>query len=195
MENTLARKKTILKKDILKTAYVVATEDGFKNLTARNIAKKMDCSTQPIYLEFASMDDLKQNVVEEMQNFVYETIFPREVTGHPLVDTCVNYIAFAKEEKNFFSTLYLEGEIDPQKMHDLSLNYFNKAFESDDLSKKIKYNQKEYVFETVWPFVHGTASLVAQGCLPYNRQSIINNIDSLIDTALENGQVPCSPMR
>ncbi|ELB47462.1 hypothetical protein OKE_03168 [Enterococcus faecium EnGen0043] len=56
----MARKKTITREQILAAAYEVAATDGFTRFTARNIANKMNCSTQPIYLEFKNMDDLRQ---------------------------------------------------------------------------------------------------------------------------------------
>lgn len=46
----MARKKTITKDQILAAAFEVATTEGFSKFTARNIANKMNCSTQPIYL-------------------------------------------------------------------------------------------------------------------------------------------------
>lgn len=56
----MARKKTITRDQILKAAYEVVATEGFTRFTARNIAAKMKCSTQPIYLEFKNMDDLKK---------------------------------------------------------------------------------------------------------------------------------------
>lgn len=47
----MARKKTITREQILAAAYEVAATDGFTRFTARNIANKMNCSTQPIYLD------------------------------------------------------------------------------------------------------------------------------------------------
>ena len=54
----MARKKTITHDQILNAAYDLVVEQGFKSFTARNIAKKMNCSTQPIYLEFKNMAEL-----------------------------------------------------------------------------------------------------------------------------------------
>ena len=56
----MARKKTITHDQILNAAYDLVVEQGFKSFTARNIAKKMNCSTQPIYLEFKNMAELKR---------------------------------------------------------------------------------------------------------------------------------------
>ncbi len=42
------RRKVYTKDQILKAAYDVVAKEGFKGFTARNIAKKMGISTQPI---------------------------------------------------------------------------------------------------------------------------------------------------
>lgn len=184
VEKKVARKKTILKEDILKTAYELTTEEGFNNLTARNIAQKMNCSTQPIYLEFANMEELKDAVIAEMEKHVYHAVLPRETTSTPLMDACVNYILFAKNKKKFFTTLYLEGEVDVQGLHRVSYKYFNEMFPKDELSARATKAQKEELFKTVWPFVYGTASLVAQDYLTFNKEMIVKSIESLIDSVL-----------
>ena len=61
----MARKKTITREQILAAAYEVVATEGFSRFTARNIASKMKCSTQPIYLEFKNMDDLKTELSKQ----------------------------------------------------------------------------------------------------------------------------------
>mgnify|MGYP002128688326 CR=1 FL=1 len=56
----MARRKTITRDQILTAAHQVISEKGFSHFTARNIATQMNCSTQPIYLEFKNMNDLKE---------------------------------------------------------------------------------------------------------------------------------------
>ena len=66
----MARKKTITHDQILNAAYDLVVEQGFKSFTARNIAKKMNCSTQPIYLEFKNMAELKQAVMDRIKELL-----------------------------------------------------------------------------------------------------------------------------
>ncbi len=64
----LMRRKVYTKDQILKAAYDVVAKEGFKGFTARNIAKKMGISTQPIYLEFKNMEDLKNTLLIQSLN-------------------------------------------------------------------------------------------------------------------------------
>lgn len=101
----MARKKTITKDQILNAAYEVVTAEGFSRFTARNIANKMDCSTQPIYLEFKNMDDLKRALLERIYQHLENDIYPEEHTGKPIVDLALNYIQFANKEKKLYRSI------------------------------------------------------------------------------------------
>lgn len=186
----MARKKTILKKDILSAADELVREEGFKGITARNIAKRMDCSTQPIYLEFKNMNELKEELFQNAQGFLDETVFSKERTGKPLLDTCLNYIEFAEEEKTFFTALYLEGEIPPKEIHEVSYEHFKKAFEKDYFISQMAEPGKVELFETLWPYVHGTASLVAQDCLVYDEQTMTGKVKTVIKALFSPEIIP-----
>ena len=98
----MPRKKTITREQILKAAHEVVASEGFSKFTARNIATKMKCSTQPIYLEFKNMDDLKQTLIQDIFDYLSTEVFTREVTGNKLVDFGLNYIDFATSEKRLY---------------------------------------------------------------------------------------------
>jgi len=70
----MARKKTITRDQILKAAYEVVATEGFTRFTARNIAAKMKCSTQPIYLEFKNMDDLKNALINQIYDLFVKSV-------------------------------------------------------------------------------------------------------------------------
>ena len=59
----MVRTKVYTKEKILNVAEKILVDKGFSNLTARNIADTMGISTQPIYLEFVNMDDLKRTLI------------------------------------------------------------------------------------------------------------------------------------
>ena len=71
----VARKKEIDKQRILDAAYKLAVRGGIESLTARNIAKAVNCSTQPIYLEFENMQDLRNQVLARISDEFDTIIF------------------------------------------------------------------------------------------------------------------------
>ena len=53
-------KVKIDKDDIVKAAVEVVRECGIDALNARAVAQKLSCSTQPIFSNYASMNELKR---------------------------------------------------------------------------------------------------------------------------------------
>lgn len=177
----MARKKTILKSQILETAYQVVKTEGFEGFTARNIAKQMDCSTQPIYLEFKSMDDLRHELVVKIKSYINETIYEKKRTEEALLNMCLNYIHFAKDEPVFFKALFFDSQMDIEQMHTISMDKMLELFKQNDGTKELPNAEKIKRFKTIWITVHGTAVLVAQGFLKFHEKDITDYIKQALD--------------
>ena len=63
----MARKEMITIDKILDTAFAMTREEGFANVTARRVAAKAGCSTQPIFRVYKNMEELWDAVYEELQ--------------------------------------------------------------------------------------------------------------------------------
>ena len=107
------------KEAIINAAVDVLRESGAAALNARNVAKKLGCSTQPIYLCFQNMEDLKAAMTR--QAIALHTQSVREWL-HILNadDSCyrqhshyssygIGFVKFAALEKHLFRWLYLGG--------------------------------------------------------------------------------------
>lgn len=55
----MVRTKKIHREHLLQGAFRLIVEQGFKNFHARKIADMIDCSTQPIYREFESLEKFR----------------------------------------------------------------------------------------------------------------------------------------
>ena len=67
----MSTKIKVQKEDLIKGAVKIIRNKGIEELSARNLAKIVGCSTQPIFRLFENMEDLKSNVyndVYEIQN-------------------------------------------------------------------------------------------------------------------------------
>ena len=54
----MARKITITKEFIVNTAFLMAKQEGIEQVTARKLAAKAECSTQPIFRLYNNMEEL-----------------------------------------------------------------------------------------------------------------------------------------
>ena len=61
----------ITKTDIIDTALNLVRKDGEQAINARSIASALNCSTQPIFSNFAAMDDLR-SAVRDAANVLYQ---------------------------------------------------------------------------------------------------------------------------
>ena len=55
-------KKIISKEKILNAAFELTRKSGAKNLSVRSIARSCDCSTQPVYISFKGIDEIKDEI-------------------------------------------------------------------------------------------------------------------------------------
>ncbi|MDN6625674.1 MAG: TetR/AcrR family transcriptional regulator [Pisciglobus halotolerans] len=174
----MARKKTIMKEDILDNAYEVVRTEGFEGFTARNIAKRMNCSTQPIYLEFKNMDDLKNEIVAKITDYLKQTIFAQEREDHKLLNAAFNYIDFAHDEKTFFKAIYLENRLDEQQMHQIAKDKLKEILADSDHHSEKELNS---LFAHFWASVHGIASMTAQEVIPFDKEDNSHYLERLLD--------------
>lgn len=178
----MARKKTITKDQILKAAYEVVATEGFARFTARNIAAKMKCSTQPIYLEFENMDDLKNALITQIHHYLATEVFPVERTGNTIIDLALNYIGFANREKRLYRALYLEEYGGGEAMQKFSFDYFLKAVAKDELYKDIDKTELRSLHAGSWIVATGIASLMSSGIIQPTEDQIIKLMEETIES-------------
>ena len=104
----MARKESITIQMILDTAFEMTREEGFINVTARKVAARAGCSTQPIFRVYKNMEELWEAVYGRAIAYFqdYYSLYPR--TGQmPFSNLGMAYIAFAREESHLFELLFL----------------------------------------------------------------------------------------
>ena len=60
----MARKETITRNYLFDTAFGMLREEGIENITARKLAARAGCSTQPIFRLYNNMEELWQELFE-----------------------------------------------------------------------------------------------------------------------------------
>ena len=106
--------RKVSKEQIIDAAVEVLRDDGFAAINARSVAKKLGCSTQPIYFSFKNMDELKaaltQRAIELHTQRVRDSLCAHEGNDSRYSSYGMGFVKFAAEEKQLFRWLYLEGE-------------------------------------------------------------------------------------
>ena len=158
-------KVKVTKENIMNTAVEIIRQNGPQSINARTIAAKLNCSTQPIFSNFATMEELRLAVVEKADTLC-QAYIQREVEcgQFPAYKASgMAYIRFAKDEKELFKLLY---------MCDRSGEPIPESSELTDKMEAIVHNNtgldgwdaKLFHLE-MWAFVHGIATMFATGFL------------------------------
>lgn len=160
----MARKETITIDMILDTAFAMTREEGFANVTARKVAAKAGCSTQPIFRVYKNMDELWDAVYEKAAGFFqdYYSLYPR--TGKaPFSNLGMAYIAFAREEKHLFQLLFVNGTQRRKSMYELLNGEEGNVVYEINLAKAAGCPDPGSLFMKMWIFIHGAACMTLTG--------------------------------
>ncbi len=159
----MAPKVKVTKEDIVNVAVEIVRKNGAEGINARTVASMLNCSTQPVFSNFASMDELRYAVLEKA-NELCQAYTQKEVESgeYPVYKASgMAYIRFAKEEKELFKFLYMRdrsGELIPEGMS------IDKEME-DIVQNNTGLDEKEArLFHLeMWAYVHGIATMFATG--------------------------------
>lgn len=90
--------------------FELVREHGFEALTARKIAQRLNCSTQPIYSVYGNMEQLELDAYDRALNFMrdYMRSFSNPAYS-PALNLAIGLLQFARNEKHLFRAVYLSG--------------------------------------------------------------------------------------
>lgn len=152
----------IKKEDLLKGAIKIIRTKGIEELSARNLAKTCDCSTQPIFRLFENMDDLKKTVYEDVYKIQKKYLTNGENHQVPFIGVGLSYIEFAQKEKNLFKFLFMTTNSKYNNILEMAeteegLKYIEMIEKSTGLSK----SSSKQIYINTWLIIHGIASMMA----------------------------------
>ncbi|MBQ7920695.1 MAG: TetR/AcrR family transcriptional regulator [Lachnospiraceae bacterium] len=170
----MARKESVTIDMILDTSFAMMREEGFQNITARKVAAKVGCSTQPIFRVYKNMEELWDAVYDKAVQYFqdYLSLFPR--TGkRPFSNLGVAYISFAKEEKKLFELLFLSGGMGKRSMYEILNGDNGNVVYEINLARVQGCEEPEDIFNKMWIFIHGAA------CLTLTNNYDLSNVQTL----------------
>ena len=104
---------------VLKAAAEIVKEGGTEALNVRSLAHMLDCSTQPIYSLFKSMEGLWRALLSEAKRHYRRHIDGYLQRGGNRYEAYgMGFIGFAKEEQGLFRLLFLTGRGTPDPFLD-----------------------------------------------------------------------------
>lgn len=160
----MARKALITEEALLSSAFDLIREEGFEQVTARKLAAKAGCSTQPIFRLYESMEQLIGEVYARAIRYfaAFYHSHPGN-SGYPFVSLGMAYIRFASEEKQLFRLLFLSQHRGEKSMYELLNGEDGTITREAAHASKMGCAKPQELFMKMWIFVHGAACMTITG--------------------------------
>lgn len=168
----------ITKEDIINTSVALVREKGEEAINARTIASALECSTQPIFSNFATMEELQQSTVTAAYEIYLQFLKNEAESGKypPYKAFGMAYIRFAKEEKELFRFLFMRDrkgkEITPTPDFSASVEMIMKA-------NKVTKEIAELMHLEMWTCVHGIGTMLATSFVSFSVELISDMISDV----------------
>lgn len=157
-------KVKITKEEIIAATVELVRQNGADAINARSIASALSCSTQPIFSNFESMEDLQNTVILAAYDR-YADFIKREVESgkYPQYKAFgMAYIRFAKEEKELFKLLFMRDRTDEEFSSSPDFEASVKMImQANGVSREIA----ELIHLEIWTCVHGIGTILATSFL------------------------------
>ncbi len=161
------------KEDIIQTALAYVRENGAEALNARAIAATLNCSTQPIFSNFSTMEELKSATInaayELYLNFINDELESQKYPPYKAFGMA--YVRFAAEEKELFKLLFMRN----RSGEDLSPSPdFERSVEMIAQANDLSLPKARLLHLEVWTCVHGIGVMLATSFLSLEWELISN---------------------
>ena len=158
-------KVKITKAQIIETAVELVRVNGDHAINARAIASALGCSTQPIFSNFATMEELREATIKAVYE-IYRGFLKREVESgeYPKYKAFgMAYIRFAKEEKELFKLLFMRDRTGEDERVSPD---FEESAQMIMNANGMTMEQARFMHLEIWTCVHGIGTMLATSFLP-----------------------------
>lgn len=176
----MARKESVTKDMILETALALTKEEGMEHVTARKLAAKIGCSTQPIFRVYANMNELYGEIHQRAMDVFsdYYENFESEVDT-PFIHLGLAYINFAREESKLFQLLFLSDNRGDKSLYELLSGRSGAVGKEINKAAEQGCENPSGLFMKMWIFIHGCACMVLTGDYDLTKEETIDLLEDI----------------
>lgn len=151
-------KKQITREMILKAALQLLREQGYGAVNIKQLARALGCSTQPIYLSFSGMEELRAQLIPlAVQEFEHQM---RDGADGMVRLYDLPYITFAKREPHLFHFLFMRANAYAEMQRVLQ-PMIRRATEELMAVYHLSYDRADRLHDALWMQAHGIAAMIA----------------------------------
>jgi len=176
----LPSKIKISKENILNAAFEIVRNQGIEELNVRDIAKRLECSVQPIYYQFKNVEELQKELHVKIEKYFHSFLLEHTDSEIPVYKQVgINYIKFAKKESKLFQILFMaESGLSPRDFATPDDGDFRELAKYIKMSTNLNDDEVKEFHIKMWIFTHGLATLVASNTCNLTDEQISNFLTS-----------------
>lgn len=157
---------------VLDAAFRLVREEGAEALSARAVAARLGCSTQPVMRNFATVEALREAVYQMADDYHTRCIMPKGKGLHdPLTELGLNYVRFGAEEPQLFRLLFQSNKLGGHNVDDLIADpQIGQMLALVECAAGCTCDQARGAFKLLFIAAHGMASLLANNAMAYDEK-------------------------
>lgn len=152
------------KENIIEAAFEIAKESGFSAITTRSVAKRLDSSVAPIYVNFETIENLIEAVVQRV--FAVSNELLAKQTGPDVFENIGKAsLEFARD----YPVLFRELTIQPNQYmasYETEEKTMIEAMAEDEAMRGCTMEERKRIFFKMRVFQVGLSVMVANGHVP-----------------------------
>ena len=171
-------KAKLTKDEIVAATLELLRHEGENAMNARRIAAHLGCSTQPVFSNFSSMEELQHAVLLASYQYYHNFLLQEVQSGkHPPYKAYgMAYIRFAKEEKELFRALFM---CDRKGQALTPSADFSESVDMIMSANRLTREQAELLHIEMWSCVHGIGTMLATSFLEFDDDLISRMISDI----------------
>lgn len=171
----------VTKQEIISAAADVVRRSGERALNARNIAAQLGTSTQPVFSNYSSMEELKAELLKYAEalygEYIQNTCDSRKYP--PYKSAGIAYIIFAREEKQLFKLLFMRDRSGAGDMLVDMENIYRPIIQLISDNTGLSTEQARFFHLEMWIYVHGIATMMATSYLELDMDTVSDTLTDI----------------
>lgn len=163
------------KDEIIDAALSITKEQGIDAVTARELGDRLGSSARPIFTVFESMEEVKDLIVMRSKDLYGQYVEEGLKNDIPFKGVGVAYIRFAIEQPRLFQLLFMNPINNARNVSSILPvidDNYDKILRSVQESYDMDREAAERIYQHLWTYTHGIATMFATGLCSYTVEQI-----------------------
>lgn len=177
-------RQKVTKEMILEKSFKIVRKSGIDAVTARSVAKEVGCSIQPIFSQFATMEELRFGTFEYISEHLMADIMTFKDAPDFLPRCSMWVIRLARKEPHLFHLLYLSNNYTSSNLLEVMMTYESNHKILDTLMEVYGLDREacKDVLIKGFLFLHGIATMISTNHMDFTDEEVASMMkETVID--------------